>query len=224
MSSPAKSWTVAVIGFVVGLLIGGGAAYVVAQQQSALLKTQLAVSNAQRIAAEQKAADAESRVAAALAAASKSSSTSTAQQSSTSSVTTKTVSPAKPKTVRQYAFVKKITKAGSAYVLTTDYADFLTGKAAAKAAAARGDESPPPNDYYIVNDNPLLRKLPVKSGTTVTMIDKADGSQVPKGYDATMAQWTDLMNGAMGTRFKDVGYWLTVTDGVVTHAAEQWVP
>ena len=226
MSSPARIWTAAVVGLVVGLALGGGAAYLVSQQQAAVLKTQLSVSNAQRIAAEQKATQAESRAAAAMLAASKSSTSASQQTQSTSSssATTKTVTPAKPKTVKEYAFVKKIAKSGSAYTLTADYAEFLTGKAAAKAAKDHGDESPPPNDYYIVNDNPLLRKVPVKSGTTVTLIDKADGTQAPNGYDATMAQWTALMNGSMGQRFKDVGYWLTVTDGVVTHVAEQWVP
>jgi hypothetical protein len=52
--------------------------------------------------------------------------------------------------------------------LTFDRALFYTGDDANKEAAARGDETPVPNDYYIVNDNPLLRTLPLSLDVVVS--------------------------------------------------------
>lgn len=220
-------WSAGLVGALIGVVLGGGVAYVYAQQQLGTVKTQLALSNAQRVEAQQqtttaqkKASDAQKVAAAAVAA-----STGSAGKGSSSSTSTAAITkPVAPVTLKQFAFVKKIAKSGSKYTLTVDYAEYLTGTAAAKAAKAHGDESPPPNDYYIVNDNKVLRKLPVKVGATVTLNDKADGTSDPNGYTATMSQWAALMSGPQSDRFQAVGYWLTITDGVVVHVAQQWVP
>ena len=47
-----------------------------------------------------------------------------------------------------------------------DLACWFTGEAAVTAAAEDGAE-PPPNDYYVRNDNPQIRSLPVSSETEV---------------------------------------------------------
>jgi hypothetical protein len=51
--------------------------------------------------------------------------------------------------------------------LRFDRAILLTGPAADAASAAHGGESPVPNDYYIQNDNPRLRDVPVRDDVTV---------------------------------------------------------
>jgi hypothetical protein len=67
--------------------------------------------------------------------------------------------------------VKKLHGTPPDATLTFDLAEFLTGEAAAQAAAEHGDESPPPNDYYIVNDNPKLRTMPIAPDATIQAID-----------------------------------------------------
>lgn len=221
MSSSGKLWTVGIVCAALGLIVGGGATLVVQQQKTAAMQAQLAVATTARLSAEQKAADTQKALDSVARAASTS-----PQTSSSSAVVTTTVpaKPAKPKTVRQYAFVKKLTKSGSAWTMTADYAEFLTGTAAAKAAKAHHSESPPPNDYFIVNDNSLLRKLPVKSSAPVKLNDKADGTSDPSGYTTTVADFASLLTGPQGDRFRAVGYWLTITDGTITAIEEQWVP
>jgi hypothetical protein len=64
--------------------------------------------------------------------------------------------------------------------MTFDLAYFLTGDAANQAAAEHGDETPVPNDYYIVNDNPLLRTTPISPSVE---IDAIDWSRVDRASD-----------------------------------------
>jgi hypothetical protein len=78
-------------------------------------------------------------------------------------------SPASPVVGRRtdFGFIPGwYTKQGTLY-LRFDRAILLTGPAANAASAAHGGESPVPNDYYIQNDNPRLRDVPVLDHVTV---------------------------------------------------------
>lgn len=128
--------------------------------------------------------------------------------------------------VRQFTFVKNVTASGGKTSVAADYAQFLTGKAAADSATAHGDESPPPNDYYIANDNKKLRTIPVKPGISVKLTARDDGTSEPNGYKVSLAKWasyyaspTDNTGGITGGP-----YWFTITDGVVTAIEEQYTP
>ena len=130
---------------------------------------------------------------------------------------------AKPKVETQFTFIKKATRSGSAATIVADYAQLLTGEAAAVAATAHGDESPPPNDYYIVNDNPKLRTLQVRSDATVKLTTKSDGTTVgPDGYSVSLAKFVELYNGT--TAIRGAPYHITLTDGSVSAIAEQYTP
>jgi hypothetical protein len=59
---------------------------------------------------------------------------------------------------------------GGASLLVFDLAYFLTGEEANQEAAADGVQTPVPNDYYIVNDNPRLRRLPLAAEVDVRYI------------------------------------------------------
>lgn len=225
MSSAGKVWTATIAGAIVGALLGAGGAYLYTQQQLKTMSARLAMSEARRTDAEKQAAAAQKKAELATRSAAAAPASTSGSATPSAAATSTTTTKKKSTVVRQFAFIKKVTKTGTnKYSITADYAQFLTGKAAATAATAHGDESPPPNDYYIVNDNKLLRVLPVKQGSTVTLNDKADGTIVADGYTASMSQFAALMSGPDADRFKSVGYWLTITDGVVTHIAEQWVP
>ncbi len=124
-----------------------------------------------------------------------------------------------PTTSRQFALVKKATDKNGKVSLVLDFAQFLTGNAAADAAAAAGDESPPPNDYYISNANPKLRTFPVakKAKFVIAFGDPNDTATLSASeFQDAIANNTD---GAA-----DAPYWFVITNGVVTGGEQQWLP
>lgn len=123
---------------------------------------------------------------------------------------------------RHFVYVTKLHGTPPDATLTFDLAEFLTGEAAAQAAAEHGDESPPPNDYYIVNDNPKLRTIPVAPDVTIQTIDWTNCCELT---DVPYTDWagsltapTDALYGT-GTQ-----YWITVTDGQIVAIEEQYLP
>jgi hypothetical protein len=112
-----------------------------------------------------------------------------------------------------FGFVQSASASGIEF----DLACFLTGQAAVDAAAEDGEESPPPNDYYIRNDNPLIRSLDVSSEAEVTWYPTSDPSSETV---VTFEQWAEEVVG----RGFEFGVWLDVIDGQVVEIREQWVP
>jgi hypothetical protein len=99
-----------------------------------------------------------------------------------------------------------------------DLACWFTGEPAVEAAAEDGAESPPPNDYYVRNDNPQIRSLPVSPDTEVTWY--------PNGGDPAsevVVPFPDWVEGVTA-RGPYLGVWLDVIDGEVVRIREQWVP
>ncbi len=124
-----------------------------------------------------------------------------------------------PEAAEQFAFVTKATQSGGKVKLSLDYAQFLTGDAAATAAADAGGESPPPNDYYILNTNTKVRLLPVAAGAKFTVaLSSPDDTK-----ELSAAQFRDVIaNNTDGAA--DAPYWFTIKSGVVTGGHEQWTP
>jgi hypothetical protein len=112
-----------------------------------------------------------------------------------------------------FGFVQSASASGIEF----DLACFLTGQAAVDAAAEDGEESPPPNDYYIRNDNPLIRSLDVSSEAEVTWYPTSDPASETV---VTFEQWVEEVVG----RGFELGVWLDVIDGQVVEIREQWVP
>jgi hypothetical protein len=123
---------------------------------------------------------------------------------------------------RHFIFVKKLHGTPPTAALTFDLAEFLTGEAAAQAAAEHGDESPPPNDYFIVNDNPKLRTMPLAPDVRIQAIDWSNCCElidVPyTDWAASLLHPTDAL---LGTR---VPYWITVAGGEIVTIEEQYLP
>lgn len=107
-----------------------------------------------------------------------------------------------------------------------DLAYFLTGEEANDAAAEHGDEVPVPNDYYIVNDNPRLRTLPIDPDVEVWVIDWANCCDLVRGgvqpfVDAFQTRhhpWDAMYQG------REAPYWITVEDGRVVKIEVQYLP
>jgi hypothetical protein len=123
---------------------------------------------------------------------------------------------------RHFVYAKKLHGTPPEATLKFDLAVFLTGEAAAQAAAEHGDESPPPNDYYIVNDNPKLRTMPVAPDVTIQAIDWSnccEPTSVPyTDWAASLLHPTDAL---LGTQ---VPYWITVAGGEIVAIEEQYLP
>jgi hypothetical protein len=107
-----------------------------------------------------------------------------------------------------------------------DLIQFLMGDEAIAAwdEAHPDDPGGPPNDYFIINDNPRLRRLPVANDVAVTVLDW-DG-----GFQPFAVAFADLPAQLAGRPILDQGgigvnpFWLTVDDGTVTAIEEQYTP
>ena len=108
----------------------------------------------------------------------------------------------------------------AAGTVTVDVVQFLTGDAAASAAAEDGGEVQPPNDYWIRNQNDLLRTLPVAGGARVvtTTLTAAESGDATEPVEVDLQRLAELpgLEGAL--------FWLTVTDGTVVDLEEQYLP
>jgi hypothetical protein len=114
--------------------------------------------------------------------------------------------------------------------ITFDLIEFLTGDAAKKAwqkANPGSGEDGPPNDYFIVNDNPKLRTLPVADPVEVKVVDQQNvngtASKTINFADAT-AYFVSLKPDQSDHRLSWDPFWITVVNGVVTKIEEQFVP
>lgn len=128
---------------------------------------------------------------------------------------------------REFGFITDVAESGGAFVVTIDYAQFLTGQAAADAAAAAGEESPPPNDYYIINVNPKLRRFPVAGSARVTIVHQADGGVEPSGYGIALDEWVEALNeGPLEMRegLRRNPYWITLDEGRIVAIEEVYLP
>jgi hypothetical protein len=108
-----------------------------------------------------------------------------------------------------------------------DLIQFLGGAEAEEAYHRDNPNAPPggpPNDYYIVNENPRLRVLPVAEGAAVTVLDWNAGF-VPRAI-----AFADLPAALADDLYPDDGrlwptpFWVTVEDGTVTAMEEQFIP
>jgi hypothetical protein len=122
---------------------------------------------------------------------------------------------------RSFVYVKSV-DAGLPS-LTFDLAYFYSGEEANQIAGERGDEVPVPNDVYIVNDNPKLRTLPFAADAEVLVYDwhECCDTYTP----ITVDRWAAYVD-APTRRFhgSTSPYWLTVRDGEIVKAQEQYLP
>ncbi len=92
--------------------------------------------------------------------------------------------------------------------LELDLACFYVGPAAEAEAASRGDEVN--NDYYVVNDNPAVRTVPVAEDATASCVQlEAELEMVDCSPGEVAADWT---------------VWVRVVGGQVDRIREQYLP
>jgi hypothetical protein len=78
--------------------------------------------------------------------------------------------------------------------------------------------------YYIVNDNPLLRTMPIAADAIVKYVPEGTCCSLKSG---NLEAWSEAVNGTAQTDYPNMefaGWWLTVQDGEIVRIAQQWVP
>jgi hypothetical protein len=128
---------------------------------------------------------------------------------------------------RYYGAIKSAHVTAEPRSLVFDLEVFLTGEAANKAAAERGDETPVPNDVYIINDNPRLRTLAVSPAVRIVLVNWLNCCDHPiLGDRAKFEDAFSLKRFPANSNYKGKfsGYWLTIRNGAVVKVEEQYLP
>ena len=102
-----------------------------------------------------------------------------------------------------------------------DLAYFYTGAKAEAEAAERGDQIT--NGYYIVNDNPRLRTLPVADDVEVEYIPESKCCKLRAG---NIDAWIEAVLATNPTDYAgtNVPWWFTVEGGQITKIEQQYLP
>jgi hypothetical protein len=105
--------------------------------------------------------------------------------------------------------------------VTFNLAYFFDGERAEQEAAERGDEVV--NDYYIVDDNPRLRTLPLADEVDVRYIPVGRCCDLEEGeIDAWLESILEVNpNDYAG---KDAAWWFVVDGGQITRIEQQYLP
>jgi len=123
---------------------------------------------------------------------------------------------------RHFVYVKTALRpANGAARVRFDLAYFYTGARAASEAAERGGEAT--DGYYIVNDNPRLRTLPLADEVEVEYVPVGNCCDVQPG---SIDAWLEAVLATNPTDYAgtDVPWWITVEGGAITRIEEQYLP
>lgn len=134
---------------------------------------------------------------------------------------------------RHFGFVRAVHPAQG--MIEFDLAYFLTGEEADRAyQEATGETGPVPNDYYVVNENPRLRKLPFADDLRLRLLDWTDccdtffEGEIDPFAEAIEEQTDVLVDDVRGKDsfiYRGVSsWWITIEDGVVVEIEEQYTP
>jgi|GEM_PF-3919910 len=130
-------------------------------------------------------------------------------------------------TGRSHGYLRRFSQRQGRYYATVDYIQFLTDEAAVAAARRRGDALAEVvkgdtvysvfNDYYIINDNPRRRTLPL-SPAAVIRLWRLSGElhQYVATPERLQAQSPDF--------FRATPFIVETRDGVVTSLTQQYIP
>jgi hypothetical protein len=128
---------------------------------------------------------------------------------------------------RHFGYVRAVD--ADAGTIEFDLAYLLSGKEADRAyQEATGNTGHVPNDYFIVNDNPMLRTLVLAPDVRLRLLDWNHCCET--FFDGDLAlfaeaigQQTDVTDGDLIYRGQSQ-WWITVENGVVTEIEEQYSP
>ena len=128
---------------------------------------------------------------------------------------------------RHFGYVRSVD--ADARTIEFDLAYFLSGKEADRAyQEATGDTGPVPNDHFVVNDNPMLRTLPLAPGLRLRLLDWNHCCETFFNgelalFGQAIEEQGDVTDGDLIYRGQSQ-WWITVANGSVTEIEEQYSP
>jgi hypothetical protein len=125
---------------------------------------------------------------------------------------------------RHFGFIKRVDFGTSTVIF--DLAYLLNGEKANQAAAARGYETPVANDYFIVNDNPKLRRLRLAPDVQILLLDwsRCCSTFFSADRERFQASFRNKHFTSGNYQGKYGSYWLTVQDGAVVKIQNRFQP
>lgn len=128
-----------------------------------------------------------------------------------------------PALTKDFGFFAGVEEAGPPAQLRFDRAYFLTGDEAVAAAKAHGQEAV---DYYVVNDNKLLRTVTLAADVVVVGSLQLNSFAGHEGVVDEQPRTVRELLGFLGSEAgRETGFHLTYgSGGQVTRVAEQYVP
>lgn len=132
---------------------------------------------------------------------------------------------------KQIGFVKKVyAKSGKNY-LNIDYIQWLTGDAAEKALREDGQcpksgECIVYDDYYIRNQNPLIRTFEIAPDVKIVMqtYSAEQTGIVMNNEEITLDQFKNIFSSAAWSHLKDVPYIVEISNQQIVKITEQYIP
>ncbi len=123
---------------------------------------------------------------------------------------------------RHFVYVKRASRLENGTTrVRFDLAYFYQGDRAEREAAERGDEVV--SGYYIVNDNPRIRALPVADDVAVEYIPATQCCELQTGeIDA----WVEAVLETNPTDYAGTNapWWFTIEGGEITRIEQQYLP
>jgi hypothetical protein len=127
---------------------------------------------------------------------------------------------------RHFGYIKAVELETSPATLEFDLAYLLKGEEANHEAAKRGYPTPVDNDYFIVNDNPRLRTLPLAENVQIRLLDRKQCCLT--FFDASLQRFAASfeLEQYPASNYKGTfsAYELRVEDGVVVEIDEHFFP
>lgn len=133
-------------------------------------------------------------------------------------------------TERQMGYIKKVYSRGGKNFLDIDYIQWLTGTVAEKAKREDGlcpskGECIVENDYYIRNQNPLIRTFEISPNVQITMrtynMEMTGQIQAQK---ISSAEFSQIFSSSAWSHLKDAPYIVEISNNQIIRITEQYIP
>jgi hypothetical protein len=127
---------------------------------------------------------------------------------------------------RHFGFIRSVDLRTSPETISFDLAYRLDGEEANQAAAERGYETPVANDYFIVNDNPKLRTVPLSVDAEILLVDwnRCCDDFVTVDPESFQASFGHPKYSSLHPQGEFTQYWVNVAGGIVVKIEEQYRP
>jgi hypothetical protein len=127
---------------------------------------------------------------------------------------------------RHFGYVRAVDV--ESHTIVFDLAIWLSGDEADRAYQEAGGEGKVPNDYFVVNENPRLREVPLAEDVRLLLLNwnRCCDSFFDGDLDLfaeAISEQTDVTDGDVIYRGIS-SWWITVEDGTVVEIEEQYTP